>query len=232
MDALLLLHGAIGSAAQMQPLADLLPAKYRAQTINFFGHGGLPLAAAPFSIELFAQDILSLMQQKNWERISIFGYSMGGYVAMYLARHYPDKIDRVMTLATKYNWNEEIAANEVKMLNPEKIEQKLPEFASRLKKLHSPNNWHDVLKRTSDMMLALGAHPPLTADDYPLIASPSLLLLGDSDKMVTLEETAAVCNALPDARQAILKDTPHPIEQVRTGMLRNQIRDFLDRRIR
>ena len=55
--------------------------------------------------------------------------------------------------------------------------------------------------------------------DYVSILTPCLLMLGDRDKMVTLEETVNVYKQLPDASLAILPRTPHPIEKVDLRMI-------------
>ena len=47
------------------------------------------------------EDAIELLQQNNMEQANIFGYSMGGYVGMYLAKHHPGKNNRLITLATK-----------------------------------------------------------------------------------------------------------------------------------
>ena len=91
MQHLLLLHGAIGSKEQLFPLAKVLREKYTVHTLNFTGHGGENIPEEPFSIELFAKDVLRYMDQHNIEHTSLFGYSMGGYVAMYLQKNIPKR---------------------------------------------------------------------------------------------------------------------------------------------
>ncbi len=177
------------------------------------------MPAADFSIPLFAADVLAYMQQHGLAQVSILGYSMGGYVAMYLAKYHPDKINKVLTLATKYLWTEEIAAREIQMLQPEKITQKLPAFAATLSARHAPISWAAVLQKTTEMMVALGASPTLSLHDFTTITTPSLLLLGDRDKMVSIEETIAVYKALPNAQFGILPGTAHPIEQADVSLL-------------
>jgi pimeloyl-ACP methyl ester carboxylesterase len=225
MKTLLLLHGAIGADDQLQPLAQVLAAHYNVHTLSFSGHGGVAPHAEGYSIRVFANDVLDYMQLNGLEQASILGYSMGGYVALYLAAHCPEKIESVMTLATKFQWTEEIAAKEVKMLVPEKIEEKLPAFAATLSQRHAPLNWKDVLHATAAMMRDLGEMPVLTEEVYARIAAPCMLLLGDRDKMVLLEETVAVYKSLPNAQMAVLPGTAHPIEQVDITLL-----DFFARR--
>ena len=214
MQPLLLLHGAIGASDQLQPLAARLGGMFKVYTLDFTGHGKTQMPGDSFSIELFAEDVLQFMQEQQLDKISVFGYSMGGYVGMYLAKTYPGKIDKLITLATKFQWDTEIAAREIKMLDPEKIERKLPAFAETLKQRHAPNDWKQVLGKTAELMIALGNSNTLIAEDYAVIDIPVLLLLGDRDKMVSLEETATVYRSLPNAQLGILPGTPHPIEQV------------------
>jgi pimeloyl-ACP methyl ester carboxylesterase len=219
MSSLLLLHGAIGAADQLQPLVRVLEANHKVHTLNFSGHGGALFPVEPFSIELFAREVLAYMDKEGLQRASVFGYSMGGYVAMYLAKHHANRIDKVITLATKFHWTEEIAAKETGMLNPDKIAAKLPDFATVLEKRHAPNDWHKVLNKTSDMLRSLGESNTLKPDEYASIETPCLILLGDRDKMVSLEETVDVFKSLPNAQMGILPGTPHPIEQVDVELL-------------
>lgn len=227
MEPLLLLHGAIGASGQFAALKERLSSGFRVFTPDFSGHGGRPFADQHFSMELFANDVLQYMERERLDKVSIFGYSMGGYVGMYLAKHHPGKIDKIITLATKYHWDEAIASREVQMLIPEKIEQKIPAFAAALKERHTPNDWRDVLKKTSAMMMAMGRNNTLKLADYTTITTPALILLGDLDKMVSLDETVAVYKSLPKAQMGMLPDTPHPIEQVDVELLGFLIERFL-----
>ena len=120
---------------------------------------------------------------------------------------------RVATLGTKFNWNAEIAAKEVKMLSPDAIEQKVPMFAEKLSRDHAPLNWKNVLEGTAKMMLGLGAGNGLSQNDFTKIEHQVLLGLGAEDKMVTLEETIQVANWLPNANLQILEGVPHPLEK-------------------
>ncbi|MBK8521640.1 MAG: alpha/beta fold hydrolase [Chitinophagaceae bacterium] len=227
MQTILLLHGAIGAANQLSGVENELADSVAVLHFNFSGHGGSPFAAEDFSIALFAMEVMAFLDKKGIPSINIFGYSMGGYVAMYLAKHHPERVNKIITLATKFKWDENIAANETKMLNAEKIEAKLPDFAASLQKRHAPNNWKTVLEKTAAMLVEMGKDNPLKPVDYPAIQQPVLLMLGDRDKMVTLEETVEVYKNLPKAQLAILPNTAHPIEMVDQARLAYEIRSFL-----
>ncbi len=228
MQHLLLLHGAIGSSEQLKKLASSLQPGFHVHLFDFPGHGGKELPAI-FSIEAFAESAILYLQENNIEKVSVFGYSMGGYVAMYLAKHHPELIDHVITLATKFEWNESIAAKEIKMLQPEIIEKKLPAFAETLQKRHSPVDWKLVLHHTSQMLQQLGNKNILELEDYRSITTPAFVMIGDRDKMVSLDETVAVYNQLPSAQLAVLPATPHPIEQVDVSLIGYHIKKFIQR---
>jgi pimeloyl-ACP methyl ester carboxylesterase len=227
MQPILLLHGAIGAAGQLAELENKLADSFLVHRLNFSGHGGSPFAGQRFSIKFFAEEVLLFLDDNQIDTVNIFGYSMGGYVAMYLAKHHPQKINKVITLATKFTWDEAIAAKEIKMLNAEKIEEKLPGFAISLQKRHAPNNWKTVLEKTATMLLEMGKDNPLKPEDYKTIQHPVLLMLGDRDKMVSLGETLEVYKNLPDAQLAVLPNTAHPVEMLNIERLAFELRTFL-----
>jgi pimeloyl-ACP methyl ester carboxylesterase len=225
MQHLLLLHGAIGAKDQLAALAGKMN-NYTIHTLNFAGHGGEAMPADPFSIELFASNVLQYLHEHQLPAVNIFGYSMGGYTGMYLAKYHPASIIKLATLATKWEWSEAIAAKENRMLDAETIRQKIPAFAAQLEKRHAPVNWVQLLERTKELLVSLGKNNVLQPADYPTITTPALLLLGDRDKMVTLEETLAVYKQLPNAQLGILPCTPHPIEQANVDTLSTLLSTF------
>lgn len=225
MEQLLILHGAIGAKDQLEPLKQQLSSQFIVHSINFSGHGSETLPEH-FSIEQFAKDVITFLDKHAIPTINIFGYSMGGYVALFLAKNYPDRVKKVMTLATKFLWTPEIAQKEVKMLNPDVIAEKLPAFAQTLESRHLPNDWKEVLKKTAAMMLKLGEQNTLSLTDYSSIEQPVMITIGDKDSMVTLEETIAVYRQLKNAQFMVFPNTQHPIERVDVNRLSAEIRSW------
>ena len=228
MKHLILLHGAIGAKDQLQPLDDALKSDFIVHAINFSGHGGKPFPSEPFSIEMFAQEVLNYISQHGIENAYVFGYSMGGYVGMYLVKKFPEKISKLITLATKYYWDQAVAEKEIKMLDPATIQQKVPAFANELELRHGPQDWKELLFRTRELLATLGAGNVLHPSDFASVSTPCLLMLGDRDKMITLEETANVYKQVPNASLAILPGTPHPIEKMDVSLLAYFIRRFIN----
>jgi esterase/lipase len=225
MQHLLLLHGAIGSKEQLQPLAELLKNDFTIHALNFSGHGGEQMPEK-FSMDVFKDDIVRYIEKQNIERINIFGYSMGGYVALYLAKHHPEKVNKIFTLATKFLWTSEIAQREIKMLDAIKIAEKIPAFGETLEKRHYPNDWKIVLQKTVDMMNTLGNNNPLTQNDFETIENAVLMGIGDRDNMITLEETIAVYRKLKNTSLIVLPNTSHPIEKMDIERLSREIKIF------
>ena len=226
MQNILLLHGAIGSSVQLEPLAELLTNNYKVNLLNLSGHGGKQIPDEQFSIEMFGEDVLYFIEKNKLGKINVYGYSMGGYVALYIARNFPDKINKIFTTATKFDWNEESSLKESRLLNPEKIIEKIPKFAEQLSERHSAENWKQVLKKTAEMMINLGKNKLLKDVDFSLIENEVLLSVGDRDNMVSIEETVDVYRKLQNGKLLIFPDTPHPIEKISAERLANEIELF------
>lgn len=223
MKNLIILHGALGASSQLEPLKELLSPHMKVYLLDFDGHGPRSPLSVAFSIAHFAMNLRKFMEVNTIEKPLVFGYSMGGYVALKLERMEANSFERIVTLGTKFDWNPESAEKEAKMLNAEKIEEKVPAFAAYLKALHGEEEWKEVLERTARMMLQLGNDPALNPEDFQKIRIPVRLLRGSKDVMVTEEETRKVCSELPHAGYEEIAAWQHPINLVPPGELAQQL---------
>ncbi|GAA4382994.1 alpha/beta fold hydrolase [Hymenobacter koreensis] len=220
--ALLLLHGALGSAQQLQPLADLLAPHFTVQTLNFSGHGGRELIPGEFTMRHFAQEINQFIAAKSLTEVHVFGYSMGGYAALLAATEQPQVFRSITTLGTKFDWSPEGAAAEAQMLNPEKLQAKVPQFAEQLARLHAPAPWQGVVTATAQMMQDLGNAPALHELNLSQLTVPVQVLVGELDKTAGVEDSRQFALYLVNGSFEVLPATPHPLD-------RANIRDLADR---
>lgn len=223
---LVLLHGALGAASQWRALAAELEERFTIYTPEFEGHGATPAPDRPFQIERFGQTLAEYIEHNELAPAHIFGYSMGGYVALHLALKRSELVGRIMTLATKFAWTPEAAHREMKMLDPDIIEQKVPAFVSALEKRHPALGWRTVLARTAAMMRALGDVPALRDDDLAAIRQPVCVGIGEWDTMVTVEESEHASHLLPNGTLRMFPEMRHPLENVDVIVLAKAITEF------
>lgn len=224
MTDLLLLHGALGDASTLGPLSEALERKgIRCHTLQFSGHGGQPVAGE-FSIARFARELAQWLEQHaGLLPIPVFGYSMGGYVALYQASQGPDQLCPIITLGTKFDWSPEQAAQEQKHLDPAIIQARLPRFAALLAARHAPTDWQEVMRQTAGLMTRLGTAPLLHAASLAKIKDPVYVMLGSEDQMVTRSESKKAARQLASGTFISLADQPHPIEKVDHERLSEQL---------
>lgn len=222
---IIVMHGALGCKAQLTPLEKLLKKDFHCLPLEFSGHGSA-LAKTAFGIEIFAGELWTLIHEHKLEKPWVFGYSMGGYVALYLESQYPGTFAGIVTLGTKFDWNPVAAAKEAGYLDPEKMLVKVPEYAQTLELQHG-EKWTLLVKNTAQMMVKMGKEPFLNADKLAALNVPVQVSLGDNDKMVSIEETVQAFRALNKASLCILPDTPHPLEKVDAVRLSAEIGRFV-----
>jgi len=224
---LLLLHGALGSKNQFDELKEILQQNFEVFAMNFEGHGGLPVENK-FSIDLFSNNVLAFLKENNLEKIHVFGYSMGGYVAMNLAVNHPTLISKIITLGTKFNWTSEGVEKEVQLLNPGIIEVKVPKFAHQLAEIHSDDNWKIVMQRTADMMYGLGNGKKIQLHQLEKVKQDVLITVGGKDVMVTIKESESVAEVLVNGELLVIDEFQHPIEKVDKQKLASIIYNFIN----
>ena len=223
---LLLLHGALGSSRELEPVKTRLSENYDIHTLDFSGHGGNHLDG-PFTIDRFTYDVIHYLDEKRIPQVHIFGFSMGGYVALKAAERLGLRIGKIVTLGTKFDWNIQSAQKETALLQPERIRDKVPHFAERLKQRHAPADWKNVVNKTREMINQLG-HAPEWTPGVNFISNPVRLLLGGRDNMVSADETRKVADHLRNASIKILPGMEHPLDKVDFDILKYEIDAFLN----
>lgn len=225
MKTLLLLHGALGHSDIFKPYIQELSKYFNVYTPLFSGHGDIEIPEEGISIEKYTQELADYCEQKNLKDVYIFGHSMGGYVALCYALQQPENVNSVLTLGTKFDWTEEQALKESKMLNPETILSKIPKYAEQLEAQHGIK-WKQLLPATGKMMIDLGKNPVLNQTSLTAIKTPVQIMVGDKDSMVTLDESIQAYHNIPNARCAVLPDTKHPMERARPNLVLDIMKDF------
>ncbi len=219
---LLLLHGALGSSRQMAPLQTLVGGV----TIDLTGHGTRASEHGRMSFDAFVGDIERAFAENHWEQADLFGYSMGGYAALLFAAKHPERVRSVVTLGTKYLWTEEGLFRELRMLDPDKMLEKVPAFAQALHAAHGDDHWRGVVGSIARSMKVLAASPLLTDQVCSRITCPVLCLVGDGDATAIPDDTRAFAALLPKAQVALMKGAKHPFESVSLADLVTGLRAF------
>ncbi|GGK83069.1 alpha/beta fold hydrolase [Rufibacter glacialis] len=226
MEPLLLLHGALGAKDQFGPLLPLLSDNLPVLSVNLPGHGGAPCPTDTFHIEGFADFLLNWLEEQRLDRVQVFGYSLGGYVALQAARQQPQRFSRIFTLATKFDWSPEVARKETQKLDPQVLAAKVPAYAQVLQARHAPQDWQEVLYRTAHLMHQLGQKPLLSPHELSRLEVPVRIAVGDKDQMVSVEESLAAYRQLPNGQFHVLPNTKHPLEAVDWPQLAHALQHF------
>jgi 2-succinyl-6-hydroxy-2,4-cyclohexadiene-1-carboxylate synthase len=96
LPSLLLLHGFMGSSNDFHSAIPILAQHFRCIGIDLPGHGQTPINDDDF-VSTTAQ-ILELVPDNCY----LYGYSLGGRLALYLALHYPDRWQKVIVASASF----------------------------------------------------------------------------------------------------------------------------------
>ncbi len=227
MTPLLLLHGALGCSSTMQALAHSLSAHIPCRLIDFPCHGSNTQSLQEHSIQAYAEYLIThIIDHYPGQKLNVFGYSMGGYVALYAALQRPELFGRIITLASKMHWSTAYYEDQEKMLEPDLLENKVPHYAQYLDKLHTACHWKDLMYHTRQLMAQLGSCPLLNQHTMKQIQVPVCMGVGDRDQMVSIAETEEYYRYLRQGSMYVLPSTIHPVEKVNHALLVPIILEF------
>lgn len=221
---LILLHGAIGGAEQLAPLAELLRRDgFDVHLPELPGHGDRPLGGMPFALPTFVEDLGGYVEARGLRRPVLFGHSMGGLVGLLLALERPEHLGAVATLGTKLLWTPEIAEREVGYLLDDKIEEKVPKLARTLAARHRALGWWLLLEHTRSLTLGLGRRPPLPLERLGDVSVPVSYGVASRDHLVPREEGERAVEHLAQG-ELWTPEGSHALESIDADALAGHIR--------
>jgi pimeloyl-ACP methyl ester carboxylesterase len=89
---LVFLHGYLESLEIWNELTSAFPAGYRIITLDLPGHGKTGTPGAVSSMEEMAATVVRVLDHQDVMKCFIIGHSMGGYAALALLEHYPERL--------------------------------------------------------------------------------------------------------------------------------------------
>ncbi|MFW5469836.1 alpha/beta fold hydrolase [Knoellia sp. CPCC 206435] len=98
--ALLFIHGILGSQRQWARLVDGLDDEHRVLVPDLFGHGDSAKPLGDYSLSAHAAALRDLLDHLGIERVTLVGHSLGGGIAMQFSYLFPERVDRLVLVAS------------------------------------------------------------------------------------------------------------------------------------
>jgi pimeloyl-ACP methyl ester carboxylesterase len=233
---LVLLHGSMGS---LEMFRELMPAFARTRmviAVDQQAHGRTADIDRPLTYEQMAADTATFLRRLGIERADLFGFSMGGAIALQLAVSYPDLVRKLVVNAS---YGDDAIYPEVMgslwtYFTPEMFAGS-PMEAEYRRVAPDPDNFPALVLKVQQLTSEAKGLP---AEAIRAIAAPTMIVVGDSD-IVRPENAIALFRLRgggvpgdfaprPASQLAILPGTTH-IELIqRTEWLHSMVQAFLD----
>ena len=235
-EPLVLLHGAYMTIDAMGEVVPSLAKTRRVIAVEVQGHGRTADIDRPLSYEQMADDTAALLRHIGIEEADIFGYSMGGGIALQVTIRHPEVV-RKLVLASVYYNNDGVypeVLEAIETITPEAFAG-TPWREEYDRIAPNPEHFPTLVAKLKELDLTFVGWPP---EDIQAIEAPALIIIGDSD-VVRPEHTVEMFRlvgggvagdlaGLPSSRLAILPGTTHVGLVERSDLLVSMIGEFLD----
>lgn len=199
---MLLLHAALQTSESMEPLQELLaPLGLRLIAVDLRGHGRTANPARTLSLPQLADDVVALMEHLGLERPLLAGYSLGGIVAIELARR--GLAGGLVVLASRIR----PARRGRETFDPANIRARSPIWAKQLAERHVEQAWEELAASLGELLTTWPGFDPA---DLARITIPVLVVQGDKDQMVSVGQAQDLTAAVPGARLHVVSRAGHP----------------------
>lgn len=233
---LLLLHGAYMSIDALSNLISPLGTTRQVIAVDLQGHGRTADIDRPITYEGMADDVAALLAELGLENVDIFGYSMGGGVALQVAIRHPQLVRKLIAASAAYKssalYPELLAMFDtmsLEMFSGTPMEEEYRRLAP------DPDYFPTFVGKMIELDQRSLDWP---AEDIQAIKAPTMLIVGDAD-IIQPEHAlemfrllgGGVCgdvHGLPQARLAVLPGATHVMVVDQTELLLAIIPPFLD----
>lgn len=222
---LVLLHAFPLAGAMWTPQVEALRDEYRVIVPDLRGFGGSDGFPGSGSIARLADDVAALLDALGVrEPVALGGLSMGGYVALAFARHYPERLRALILADTRSEPDSaEARASRDQTIAVARaqgvagvIEGLLPKLVSDATRLHRPQVVDEVRALASRQSTA-GVVAALEAlrdrpDAGPWLSSikvPTLVLVGSADVLTPPDLARSLAQGIRGARLMTLDGAGH-----------------------
>jgi pimeloyl-ACP methyl ester carboxylesterase len=221
---LILIHGAFGtSAGWAKSVADFAP-HYRVITPDSRGHGRTANPRGALTYRMMADDIAAFIGALGLEKPLVAGWSDGGQIALEMGIHYPDLVSAYVVGGAFYKLTEQYrqAIIGIGMEGPGQINLDM------LKSVFS--EWHDgIAEQARQLSVPFWTEPNFSPAEFARMTAPTLILLGDRDQAIPVEQAVEMYRQLPNAELAIVPGADHFFSGVGMEAFNHAVLEFLSR---
>lgn len=216
--SVILLHGGLGHSGNWgHQVPALIGSGYRAVLIDSRGHGRSTRDEQPFSYELMASDVLTVMDALHLEKAALVGWSDGACTALVLAARAPSRIAGVFFFACNMDPSG---------VKPFEASPTLDRCFGRHRKDYAqlsatPKRFEDFVEAVTLMQRT---QPNYSAQDLAKINVPVVIVQSEHDEFIKREHAEYLAQTIPDAEFIALNAVSHfaPLqrpEQFNTAIL-------------
>jgi pimeloyl-ACP methyl ester carboxylesterase len=241
-EPLVLINGAGAGVEWFYRLISTYSRQYRLILFDNRGAGRSDRPEMDYTTEAMSDDLAGLLDVIGVDTVHVKGVSMGGMIAQHFALRYPKRV-RSLILAVTYCGGPHSIMPPVSDildlhdLNPKEAAEAMlrwcvsEEFVNKnrglFQQLIAFAVKHPIIHPDSPRHLqAIARHD--TYERLPEISAPTLVLAGDADKIIAVENARILASRIPNAELVILKDAGHALIEAADEVDR-VVLDFLRR---
>lgn len=228
---LILLHGGIGTGTyHWGRQADALGDLFHVHLPDLPGHGESPLDdPSSYSREMLVSVVEELVE-KVGPPVHLGGFSMGGHTALALVEQRPDIVRSLVLVGVSIREHDGLKAWR-EQFHPDELSKSYPYWAKQLSRIHAPlggeDAWRDVCLRDSK-----GLRVDVDLDRLAAVEAPVLLIRGDRDTTVQVEQYADLRHTFPNSEEAVVPAGGHDVQLTRAQVVKPLLRDFYERALK
>jgi len=193
---------------------------YTTLSYDILGHGKTPLKKTNISFDDFSEQLIKLINELNFQKIHLVGFSIGSLVARNFATKHNDRLQSLILLGSIYKRSEDqqkvvndrfnlakknhtLSKQALKRWFTDKYLEKNPNIYEKISSILEGNNMENFLKVYELFVLHKND------ENFKNVKVNTLIMTGENDIGSTVEMSKNLSNVIENSQLKVIKNGKH-----------------------
>ena len=207
---------------------------------DILGHGKTPLNKSNISFDDFSEQLINLLNELNFDKIHLVGFSIGSLIARNFATKYNDRLKSLTLLSSIFKRSEEqqkivndrfnlakknlkLSRQALKRWFTDKYLEKNSDTYEKISSILEKNNMENFLK----VYKLFVNHK--NNENFQNINVNTLIMTGENDVGSTVEMSKKLCEVINNSQLKVIKNGKHLCSIECADDVNNTIKNFIEK---
>lgn len=239
---IIFIHGFPFDKTMWEPQRDYFRMAHRVISYDIQGFGRSTCNLEEASMDIFADDLINLMDALNIKNAVVCGLSMGGFIALNAINRYPQRFAGLVLCDTQCIADSpetrEKRMDTIRVIEKDGLQEFTKSFIPNIFHENTFNDNKNLIKRIEAIIMSNNEKTVIkgmkalasrmeTCSSLSAITVPTLIICGSDDKITPVEQSEVMLESIPNASLKVIEEAGHLSNLEQSDEFNHHLENFM-----